>query len=285
MVDPAAVEEVKEQPIREAYVCPPPKSRAFGPDITADNFELKPSLIQLVQQHQFGGDINDDPHRHLSNFVMICDTVRMMDVSDDIIRLRLFPFSLRGEAKSSWLDSLEPETISTWNEMCKRFMLEFFPMRMVMRVIREITNFKQMNGEPLHEAWERFKGLMRKCPEQGLSKGYQVCYFYHGLNRERKMMVDASCGGSFMGKTVEGAMRVLEEMASNSYQWYDDEGRSSQVINEPKKPSVEEMCASFMEESRGRCDRVETRMDGILENMVRLIESLDAKLCSIESNI
>ena len=37
--------------------------------IDANNFELKPALISMVQQQQFGGSPFEDPNGHLSNFL------------------------------------------------------------------------------------------------------------------------------------------------------------------------------------------------------------------------
>ena len=76
------------------------------PPIAANNFEIKPAIIQMIQTSvQFGGLANDDPNAHITNFLEICDTFKHNGVSDDAIRLRLFPFSLRDKAKS-WLNSL-----------------------------------------------------------------------------------------------------------------------------------------------------------------------------------
>ena len=69
------------------------------PTVNANNFEIKPSLIQMVQQSQFGGNAVEDPNSHLVTFLEICDTIKMNGVSDDAIKLRLFPFSLRDKAK------------------------------------------------------------------------------------------------------------------------------------------------------------------------------------------
>ena len=38
------------------------------PAIQSNNFELKSGLIQMVQQHQFGGTPAEDPTEHLSSF-------------------------------------------------------------------------------------------------------------------------------------------------------------------------------------------------------------------------
>ena len=64
-----------------------PKSSIVRPLINANNFEIKPSLIHMVQQEQFGGGLAEDPNQHLANFLEICDTIKMNGVSDDAIRL------------------------------------------------------------------------------------------------------------------------------------------------------------------------------------------------------
>ena len=41
----------------------------------ANNFELKPQLISLVEDHcSFGGSANEDPNQHLTKFLRISDT-------------------------------------------------------------------------------------------------------------------------------------------------------------------------------------------------------------------
>lgn len=39
------------------------------PTINANNFKIKPVLIQIVQQEQFGGEPTKDSHVHLANFL------------------------------------------------------------------------------------------------------------------------------------------------------------------------------------------------------------------------
>lgn len=62
--------------------------------INANNFEIKPSLIQMIQQNQFEGHSMEDPNANSANFSKICDTIKLNGVSDDAIKFRLFPFSL-----------------------------------------------------------------------------------------------------------------------------------------------------------------------------------------------
>ena len=55
------------------------------PAIQANNFELKPALIQMVQVNQFGGGPLEDPRDHLTNFLQISATIKINGVSDDAI--------------------------------------------------------------------------------------------------------------------------------------------------------------------------------------------------------
>ena len=46
--------------------------------------------------------------------------------------------------------------------------------------------------------------------------------FYNGLEQSVKISVDAVAGGAFMGKFIEAAKALLEEMTSNNYHWGSD---------------------------------------------------------------
>ncbi|XP_057985368.1 uncharacterized protein LOC131170331 [Hevea brasiliensis] len=56
------------------------------PRVEANNFELKPSLCQIVQQSQFGGGPIASPHVHLTHFLEISDMLKINGVLDDAIR-------------------------------------------------------------------------------------------------------------------------------------------------------------------------------------------------------
>ncbi|KAI4368767.1 hypothetical protein MLD38_017284 [Melastoma candidum] len=117
------------------------------PAIAANNFEIKPAIIQLVQnQCQFGGNVSDEPNAHIASFLEICDTFKSNGVSDDAIRLRLFPFSLRDKAKA-WLYSLSPGSITTWDDLAREFLTKFFPPMKTVKLRRDITTFMQFDGE------------------------------------------------------------------------------------------------------------------------------------------
>ena len=57
------------------------------PAIEANNFELKPTLITMVQQHQFTGHPSKDPNEHMGRFMRMANTVKLNRVRPEVIRL------------------------------------------------------------------------------------------------------------------------------------------------------------------------------------------------------
>lgn len=77
----------------------------------------------------------------------------------------------------------------------------------------------QHNSESLHEVWERFKDLLRKCPHHEFAKWLQVQTFYNRLNEMMRTTVDVVADGALMAKDEHVAWDLLEEMANNNSLW------------------------------------------------------------------
>ena len=75
------------------------------PAIEANNFELKPTLIAMVQQHQYIGHPSKDPNEHMGKFLRMANIVKLKEVRPEAIKLQIFPFSLTDVA-STWFESL-----------------------------------------------------------------------------------------------------------------------------------------------------------------------------------
>nr|GEY65059.1 reverse transcriptase domain-containing protein [Tanacetum cinerariifolium] len=108
------------------------------PPINANNFELKQTLINLVQSNQFTG--RQDPHNHLRFFNKVTSNFRHPEVPNTTVKLLLFPFSLEGEARI-WLDKEPPRSILTWEDLVSKFINQFFPPSKTTYLRNEITNF------------------------------------------------------------------------------------------------------------------------------------------------
>ena len=83
------------------------------PEVQAHNINYPHSLIHLIQGNLFHGLPNEDPYAHLETFIEICNTVKIVGVPDEAIRLSLFSFSLTGEAKR-WLHAFKGNSLKTW---------------------------------------------------------------------------------------------------------------------------------------------------------------------------
>ena len=167
--------------------------------IQANNFELKSITRHLLQGIQFHGLAHDDLNAHILNFLEVCNTVKYNRVSDDAIRLRLFPFSLKEKAKH-WLISEPPDSITLWDDLLNKFLARFFPQAKATKLRIDISSFYQYEGKSFYEAWERFKDLLRKCPHHSFTKWMQVHHFYNGLSRSTGTIIDASARGAIYGK-------------------------------------------------------------------------------------
>nr|GEX54859.1 reverse transcriptase domain-containing protein [Tanacetum cinerariifolium] len=137
------------------------------PQINANNFKLKQTLINLVQSNQFTE--RQDPHNHLR------------------------------EARI-WLDKEPSRSILTWEDLVSKFINQFLPTSKTTYLRNEITNFLQNPNETFNEAWEHFKDLLLQCPHHGFSELHQLDTFYNALNPNDQDALDSAAGGNFLDK-------------------------------------------------------------------------------------
>ena len=148
-----------------------PQAIIVYPTVEGNNFEIKPALLNLVQQNQFSGSPAEDPNLHISTFLRLSGTLK---ANQEAVRLHLFPFSLRDRA-SAWFHSLEVGSINSWDQMRQAFLARFFPPSKTAKLRDQITRFNQKDGESLYDAWERFKEMLRLCHHHGLPENSIRC--------------------------------------------------------------------------------------------------------------
>nr|GEX40926.1 reverse transcriptase domain-containing protein [Tanacetum cinerariifolium] len=172
--------------------------------IQATNFGLKNEMIQQVQNScQFHGLPGDDANKHLDKFLNVTQSIKVNGVTDDALRLYLFPHSLTHHA-TAWFDRFLRNSINTFEQMAKMYLGKYFPPSMVTKLRNEITHFRQCPDESLFEAWECYKLSIDRCPNHNMFPVTQIDTFYNGLTLRHRDTINAAAGGTFM-KSAEMA--------------------------------------------------------------------------------
>jgi len=130
-------------------------------DVDAIFEVMSKTLLLLQMKGLYGGMTHEDPHEHVKNFIDVCSPFSFKNVSQELIRLRLFPLSLMGEA-SKWLAEFPKNSITSWDELTMTFNASFFPPSRMMKLRDNIQGLKRLEGEPIHETCLRFKKLLHQ---------------------------------------------------------------------------------------------------------------------------
>ena len=172
------------------------------PAIEANNFELKLALITMVQQNQFTGHPTEYPNEHMGRFLRMANTVKLNGVRLEVIKLHIFPFSLRDIA-ATWYESLSYGSVNTWEELVEAYLGRFFPASLITERRREIIVFKQGEDESLYTVWKRYKRLLKRCRMHGIDLKTQMDIIYHSLNDTSMGFIDAACCGAFKRRSAK----------------------------------------------------------------------------------
>ena len=105
----------------------------------------------MVQQHQYTGHPSEDPNEHMGRFMRMENTVRLNGLRPDMIKLQLFPFSLRNVA-ATLFESLPYGSVNNWEELVEAYMSKFFTNALTSEMRGEIIVLKQGEDEILYTA-------------------------------------------------------------------------------------------------------------------------------------
>ncbi|KAI5338660.1 hypothetical protein L3X38_017931 [Prunus dulcis] len=112
--------------------------------------------------------------------------------------------------------TLAPGSLTTWDAVAKKFLEKFFSTQKTATLRGQIFNFKQDDGEPFNECWERFKGLLLQFPHHGLPLYLQMQIFYDRLTQTCQLTVDNAAGGALKKKIVQESYNIYEMLGSNA---------------------------------------------------------------------
>nr|GEW27777.1 reverse transcriptase domain-containing protein [Tanacetum cinerariifolium] len=109
---------------------------------TNKNGDDIPPPEEVQNSGQFHGLSGDNANKHLDKFLHVTQSIKVNGVTDDALRLYLFPHSLTHHA-TAWFDHLPRNSVTTFEQMAKMFLGKYFPPFMVTKLRNEITNFRQ----------------------------------------------------------------------------------------------------------------------------------------------
>ncbi|CAA7394541.1 unnamed protein product [Spirodela intermedia] len=197
-------------------------------------FEINPGIFQMLPN--FHGLPLEEPHQHLEKFHMVCDLVNLPQVTPKIIKMKLFPHTLRDKA----------------------FLRKFYPLGKTQNMRKHIWSFSQRPRETLHETWEKFKDLLRKCPHHAIPKWQLNRIFYDGLLEQHRNMVDSICGGAFMKKTPDEIYSLYENLSENSR-----DQASFELYDRDKKRGIYELHHDDDSKLRNEVNQINQRLEKI----------------------
>jgi hypothetical protein len=67
--------------------------------IEAKGYEIRLDFISLVRELNFAGGLDENPYKHLQDFVEICATLMILGINHETLKWDAFLFSLTGWAK------------------------------------------------------------------------------------------------------------------------------------------------------------------------------------------
>src|SRR3990170_1928382 len=205
-------------------------STPIAPATSVESYEINAALLNLVMKDQFSGLPSEDAASHLNTFVDLCDMQKKKDVDNNIVKLKLFLFSLRDHAKT-WFSSLPRNSINSWDKCKDAFITKYFPSAKIISLRNQIMNFKQLEHEHVAQSWERMKLMLRNCPIHGLNLWMIIQKIYAGLKFVSRNLLDSAAGGTFMEITLGDATKLLDNIMANYSQWHSERAPTTKKVN------------------------------------------------------
>ncbi|CAA7400123.1 unnamed protein product [Spirodela intermedia] len=119
-----------------------------------------------------------------------------------------------------------------------------------------IWSFSQRPGETLHETWEKFKDLLRKCPHHAIPKWQLNRIFYDGLLEQQRNIVDSICGGAFIEKTPDEIYSLYENLSESSR-----DQASFELYDRDKKRGIYELHHDDDSKLRNEVNQINQRLE------------------------
>jgi hypothetical protein len=111
-----------------------------------EGFELNTGLVNMVQASPLCGKTSQDANANLQNFLEVGSTINPRGTTMENIRLRLFPFSLLGKAKT-WFYT-NKDAFTTWDACSNALLGKYFLVGKINALPNRISSFQQPRMKP-----------------------------------------------------------------------------------------------------------------------------------------
>ena len=106
------------------------------------NFSIDTEIIKMVEDNKFYGKDEDFSYEHVAGLEDISQLFGKNEIQQHYYFLKLFPFSLGGDAKK-WYNSLAPRSITSMDGCMKAFWNKYFPVSVMFARKAEMSKFAQ----------------------------------------------------------------------------------------------------------------------------------------------
>ncbi|GKE80408.1 hypothetical protein Tco_1550408, partial [Tanacetum coccineum] len=98
--------------------------------------------------------------------------------------------------------------------------------------------FQQRFDESFHEAWDRYKDLLRACPHHGFTELHQLDTFYNALNPTDQDSLNFAAGGNLLERSTRDVLTIIENKSKvcNS--------RNKSIVSQVKSSDVNSSSSS-----------------------------------------
>nr|GEZ97594.1 reverse transcriptase domain-containing protein [Tanacetum cinerariifolium] len=119
--------------------------------------------------------------------------------------------------------------------LVSKFINEFFPPSRTTNLRNEISN---CFDESLHEAWDRYKYLLRACPHHGFTELHQLDTFYNAPNPADQDSLNSVTGGNLLERRTQDVLTIIENKSKvrNS--------RNKSIVSQVKSSDVSSSSSS-----------------------------------------
>ncbi|GKB53419.1 reverse transcriptase domain-containing protein [Tanacetum coccineum] len=171
-------------------VAPTPGSAITIPE-TANEFAIKGNHLTLVKGNQFDGGIKTDPHKHIHEFLRICDMFKYRDTKNEIVRLMMFPLSLTGRP---FLHTADAVTRVKQKQLNLRVGTE----RMTVHIDSAMKHFYSNDDTCL--SIDVIDEILEECFDALLNEGSKILYSIEGTILEEKLFAESN---EYMAMTAD----------------------------------------------------------------------------------